>query len=279
MSKESKDIAIGYSSCPNDVFIFDALVAGKIDPRGFCCTPVIEDVEALNLRARKRDLDVTKISFHAYGLLRETHVLLDSGSALGRGCGPLLIAKSPLNHQQLASARIAIPGALTTAALLLRLFSPNSDNFEILVFDEIVDAVATGRVDAGLIIHESRFTYAEKGLVKLVDLGEWWEGETGLPIPLGGIIADRRLGADVITEFDALLRESIEFAHARPESVWPAIRAHAQELDDSVIRSHIDLYVTDFTTSLGDEGREAISTLFRRAEEVGILPRNANADQ
>ena len=190
MSKESKDIAVGYSSCPNDVFIFDALVAGKIDPRGFCCTPVIEDVEALNLRARKRDLDVTKISFHAYGLLRETHVLLDSGSALGRGCGPLLIAKSPLNHQQLASARIAIPGALTTAALLLRLFSPNSDNFEILVFDEIVDAVATGRVDAGLIIHESRFTYAEKGLVKLVDLGEWWEGETGLPIPLGGIIAD-----------------------------------------------------------------------------------------
>ena len=271
MGKNPKDVAVGYSSCPNDVFIFAALVAGKIDARGFRSTPVIEDVEALNLRARKRDLDITKISFHAYGLLRDTHVLLDSGSALGRGCGPLLIAKRPLEHRQLGTARIAIPGALTTAALLLRLFSPESHNFEILVFDEIVDAVATGRVDAGLIIHESRFTYAEKGLVELVDLGEWWERETGLPIPLGGIIADRRLGADTIAEFDAVLRDSIEFAHAHPEEVWPTIRAHAQELDDDVIRSHIDLYVTDFTTSLGAEGRQAIDTLFERAEAVGII--------
>lgn len=262
---------VGYSSCPNDIFVFEALISGLVSSPGHSFETIIEDVEALNLRARSRDLDVTKISFHAFGHLRESHVLLDSGSALGRGCGPLLIARESLEHNQLRDCRIAIPGELTTATLLLRLFAPEARNFKILVFDQIIPAVAEGLVDAGLIIHESRFTYQEHGLAQLVDLGEWWEKTSGQAIPLGGIIADRRLGEDRIREFDQLLRSSILFAHAHPEKIWDAIRHHAQEIDNEVIRKHIDLYVNDYTTSLGNEGREAIRVLFERAEEVGIL--------
>lgn len=268
---------VGYSSCPNDIFIFEALIAGLIDTPGHTFKTTIEDVEALNLRAKKRDLDVTKISFHAFGLLRDSHVLLDAGSALGRGCGPLLIARDNLDRQAVSRARIAIPGQLTTATLLLRLFAPAAENFEVMVFDEIIPAVAEGKVDAGLIIHESRFTYQEHGLVQVVDLGEWWEESSGQAIPLGGIIADRRLGEDRIREFDRLLRQSIEFAHAQPERIWEAIRSHAQELDDEVIQKHIDLYVTDFTTSLGNEGREAIRVLFEYAEYAGVLPKSWNS--
>lgn len=269
---ENATLTVGFSSCPNDVFIFEPLVSGLIDTGGLRYRPVIEDVEALNLRALERDLDVTKISFHAYGHLRDSHVLLDAGSALGRGCGPLLIAPRRLERDEIERCRIAIPGALTTAALLLRLYSPRSERFEVMVFDEIIAAVASGRVDAGLIIHESRFTYASSGLTMVVDLGEWWERETGLPIPLGGIIADRRLGEKTIRRVDEDLRRSVLFAHEHPDRVWPAIRDHAQELDDEVIRSHIDLYVTDFTTSLGEAGRAAVDTLLDMATSAGILP-------
>jgi 1,4-dihydroxy-6-naphthoate synthase len=270
------DLRIGFSSCPNDVFIFAALVEGQIPGSGRY-RAVIDDVEALNSRARRRDLDATKISFHAFGHLRDSHVLLDAGAALGRGCGPLVVARTPLTRDALSRCRIAIPGALTTAALLFRLWAPEAADFEVLVFDRIIDAVAAGRADAGLIIHESRFTYAGRGLVEVVDLGKWWESESGLPIPLGGIIADRRLGLDAIRRFNAELRESIRFARAFPERVWPLIRRHAQELDDEVIRAHIDLYVTGFTDQLGDEGRRAIAALFDRAEDAGILPRRRGA--
>lgn len=264
-------LRVGYSSCPNDVFIFDGLVSGRIPTGATRFDAVIEDVEALNRRAFRRDLDLTKISFHAFGRLRDTHVLLDSGSALGRGCGPLVVARERLDRQALERARIAIPGGLTTATLLLRLFAPRARDFEVLVFDEIVEAVASGRVQAGLIIHESRFTYARHGLTEVVDLGDWWEEETGLPIPLGGIIADRRLGDAVARTVDGWLRESILRAHAHPQEVWEPIRRHAQELDDDVLRSHIGLYVNDFTTSLGEAGRAAVLALFERAEAAGIL--------
>ena len=267
-------LSVGFSSCPNDIFIFEALVSGRVDTAGMAFRSTIEDVESLNLRARHRDLDITKISFHALGHLRTTHRLLESGSALGRGCGPLVISKRPLDVEELASARIAIPGALTTATLLLRLRVPAARDFEVMVFDQIIDAVEAGTVDAGLIIHESRFTYASGGLSLIIDLGEWWEEETGLPIPLGGIIADRRLGEDRIRRVDALLRESIRYARENPAEIWPAIRSHAQELDDAVIRSHIDLYVTDFTTNLGEEGHRAVDVLLGRAQEAGVLPRS-----
>lgn len=268
-----RTISLGYSSCPNDVFIFEALVSGRIEAPQFRFRPLVEDVEALNLRARRAELDMTKISFHAFGHLRDRYALLDAGSALGRGCGPLLIAREPLERKSLPGCRIAIPGTLTTAALLLRLYAPHARDFEVLVFDRIVDAVATGCADAGLIIHESRFTYRDRGLVQVVDLGDWWEEQTGLPIPLGGIIANRRLGEEMIRELDGLLRESILYAHAHPGEIWDPIRSHAQELDDDVIRSHIDLYVNDFTTSLGDEGRRALEVLYARAEKEGIIPR------
>jgi 1,4-dihydroxy-6-naphthoate synthase len=265
---------VGYSSCPNDIFIFEALISGLVNAPGHTFETIIEDVEALNKRAWQRDLDVTKISFHAFGLLRESHVLLDAGSALGRGCGPLLIARDNMDREAVSRAKIAIPGELTTATLLLRLFAPETSNFEVMVFDEIIPAVIAGKVDAGLIIHESRFTFQKHGLVQVVDLGEWWEETSGQAIPLGGIIADRRLGEQRIREFDAFLRKSIEYAHAHPDKIWSSIRQHAQELDDEVIRKHIDLYVTDFTTTLGSEGRQAINVLFERAEEAGVLPKS-----
>lgn len=263
---------VGYSSCPNDIFIFEALVSEKLETDSMVFKSVIEDVEALNQRAKRRDLDMTKISFHAFAHLRDTHILLDSGSALGRGCGPLLISKRPLKPEDLPNARIAIPGALTTAALLMRLYSPNSRNLKTLVFDQIIEAILTGDVDAGVIIHESRFTYQSHGLSLVVDLGEWWEKESGLPIPLGGIIADRDLGEKNIRVMDGYLRESIQYAHNHPDEIWESIRTHAQELDDTVIQNHIDLYVTDFTTSLGEEGRDAVKFLFERGEAEGIFP-------
>ncbi len=269
----TQSLSLGYSSCPNDIFIFEALVSGLLQQDQFSFTSVIEDVEALNLRALKGDLDITKISFHAWGHLRENYLLLDAGSALGRGCGPLLIARNPDRPQSLEKLTVAIPGELTTAALLLRLYAPELKNFKIMVFDQIFEAVKQGEVDAGLIIHESRFTYQREGLVSWVDLGDWWESETGCPIPLGGILAHRRLGDPVIQAFDQLLKQSITLAHQQTEAIWGSIKNHAQEIEDDVIKSHIDLYVTDFTESLGKEGRAALRVLLERGEKEGILPR------
>lgn len=268
----SAPISLGYSSCPNDVFIFEALVRGLVPGPGFELSPLIEDVEALNLRALGRELDITKISFHAWGHLLDDYLLLESGSALGRGCGPLLVARTPDRPASLKSLKVAIPGEWTTAALLLRLHAPEIEHLEVMVFDQILEAVRTGAVDAGLIIHESRFTYEAAGLTSWLDLGEWWEAETDCPIPLGGIIAHRRLGTERIQRFDACLKESILRAHRDPEPIWEAIRSHAQELDDDVIRSHIELYVNDFTTSLGEEGRRALRVLLERGEREGLIP-------
>ncbi|MBI4582516.1 MAG: 1,4-dihydroxy-6-naphthoate synthase [Planctomycetes bacterium] len=267
--------SVGYSPCPNDVFIFEALISGLIPSGGLRFEPVIADVEALNRRALKGELDITKISCHAYGHLRDSYALLDSGAALGRGCGPLLIARRPLERRELREGAIAIPGALTTAALLLRLYEPAARKLEAMEFSRIIEAVASGVADAGVIIHESRFTYQRRGLVAVADLGEWWERETGRPIPLGGIIAHRRLGEAAIQRFDRLLRRSIEHARRHPEKIWPALRRHAQEMDDRVIQAHIDLYVTGYTDSLGEEGRKAVEELLRRAEEAGALPKRA----
>ena len=268
---QTTDLTLGYSPCPNDTFIFHALVHGVVQAEGLRFTERLEDVETLNRLAARGELDVTKISYGAApGLLRD-YVLLRSGGALGRGCGPLIVAREPFSREALAGKRIAIPGRNTTANLLLRLYAPDAAPGIELVYSEIMPAVARGEVDAGLIIHESRFTYPQHGLVKVVDLGEWWERTTGLPIPLGGILARRDLGADAIRAIDDAIRRSVEHAFADPAASRPYVRAHAQEMDDAVTQQHIDLYVNHFSADVGSDGERAIRELFARARAAGII--------
>ncbi len=267
-----RQLSLGYSPCPNDTFIFYGLIHGKVPSPGVEFTEQLEDVETLNQLALKNQLDLTKISYHALGHLRENYVLLHSGGALGRGCGPLIIAKQNTSMAKLQGKKIAIPGQLTTANLLLQLYSDGYEDVIILPFDQIMAAVEQGQVDAGVIIHESRFTYQQHGLKKILDLGEWWEKESGYPIPLGGILAKRDLGATLIGNIDSALRQSIEYAYAHPQEPQNYIKQHAQELDDNVVRNHIDLYVNNFSLDLGDEGIKAVNSLLCRAEERGIIP-------
>lgn len=265
-----RTLSLGFSPCPNDTFIFHALVHGIVRADGLDFSPRLEDVETLNRLAAEAALDVTKISYGAIPHLVRDYVLLRSGGALGRGCGPLVVAREPIDPAELATQRIAIPGRHTTANLLLRLYAPGAMGEE-RIYSDIMPAVARGEVDAGLIIHESRFTYTDHGLVKVVDLGEWWEQETGLPIPLGGILARRDLGEATIRAIDDALRRSVEHAFAHPEASRAYVRAHAQEMDDSVTRQHIDLYVNHFSVDLGAEGERAIRELFARARRAGII--------
>ena len=269
-----RELAVGYSPCPNDTIIFHALVTGKVPLAGVVWRPVIDDVETLNRLALTRALPVTKISFHAYGHVRSEYALLGAGAALGRGCGPLLVARTGDVARALGSARIAAPGRLTSALLLLRLYRPELREEQIveMPFHRILEAVAAGEVDAGLIIHESRFTYAAHGLVALLDLGDWWERLTGLPIPLGAIGADRRLGSRTIHAVEEALRASVARARRHPEEAADYVRRHARELSEEVTRAHIELYVNDYTEDLGEVGRRAVAELFRRAEAAGILP-------
>jgi len=268
----SRPLTLGYSPCPNDTFIFYALVHGRVTLPGCTLRERLEDVETLNSLALRSELDLTKISYHALGHLRREYCLLRSGGALGRGCGPLVVARQAATMQSLRGSRIAIPGRLTTANLLLQLHGEGFDNLLILPFHRIMSAVAEGLVDAGVIIHESRFTYPEFGLSPVLDLGQWWEQETGLPIPLGGILARRSLGAEMITDIDAALRASVDYALAHPGEPLQYIKRHSQELSDQVIASHINLYVNDFSRDLGVEGEAAIEALFSRAEARGLIP-------
>lgn len=266
-------LTLGYSPCPNDTFIFEALVHGRVDAGGLQFAERLEDVETLNRLARAGQLDVSKVSYGALPGLLERYVLLRSGGALGRGCGPLIVARRPMS--ELAGARIAIPGAATTANLLLRLFAPGAAPGVEMVYSRIMPAVAAGEVDAGLIIHESRFTYPDHGLVCVADLGAWWEETTGLPIPLGGIVARRSLGKAVHRRIEGAIRASVEHAFAHPADSREYIRENAQEMDDEVTRQHIALYVNEFSVDLGDAGEAAVRELFRRAAEAGVVPRDA----
>jgi 1,4-dihydroxy-6-naphthoate synthase len=265
-------LTLGFSPCPNDTFMFHPLVHGLVDTGGLTFHERLEDVETLNRQALKGELDVTKVSYHALGHIRDEYALLRSGSALGRGCGPLLVAREDIDQTDLRGGSIAVPGQYTTALLLLRLLNPRLDNFIVMPFNEIMDAVLAGRADAGLIIHESRFTYQDLGLQKLVDLGEWWERESGLPIPLGGIVARRSLGAETIAIIERALRAGIVYARSHPAEAAGYIREHAQEMSDEVCAAHIGLYVNDFSAELGDEGERAIAELLHRAEKSGIIP-------
>ncbi len=265
-------LTLAYSPCPNDTFIFHALVSGRIPMEGLAFAPeVLEDVETLNRWALEGRFDVTKLSFHAFGHVSDQYVLLSSGAALGRGCGPLLVASAPLGGRALEELRIAIPGRYTTAAMLLKLFAPGCRHLEAMPFDQIMPAIAEGRVDCGVIIHESRFTYQEKGLFLIRDLGAWWEEESGLPIPLGGIAARRELGNEVIGRLDDAVRRSLLWARAHPGAAADYIRRHAQELEEQVTGAHIELYVNDFSVDLGAEGRRAVAAFLEKGKAVGLF--------
>lgn len=266
-------LSIGYSTCPNDTFIFYALIHGMVDTHGLQFEETILDVENLNQKAFNRELDITKVSCHAYGYLRKDYKLIRSGSAIGRGCGPLIVAKEDYGIKDLKGKRIAIPGRFTTAYLLLMLYDREiCPNPYIMRFDKIMPAVSSGEVDAGLIIHEGRFTYPFYGLREVIDLGRWWEDETGLPIPLGCIIAKRGLGDGLIQDIEQSIRRSIEYSFANPLEPMSYIKRYAQELSDDVIRQHIALYVNNYSIDIGDDGEMAIEELLRRAEKAGVIP-------
>ncbi len=265
-------LSLGYSPCPNDTFIFHAMTHGLVDSPGLLfADPVLADVETLNNWAMQGRLDVTKLSFHALGHVLDRYVLLDAGSALGRGCGPLLVTREG-QELDVTKDTIAIPGQYTTAAMLLQLYAPTPVKTRVMVFDQIMSAVASGEVAGGVIIHESRFTYQQHGLTCVADLGSWWEKSTGQPIPLGGIAAKRSLGIEKISQIDQLIRASVRYAFAHPDESRQYIKKHSQELTDEVVSSHIGLYVNPFSESLGEEGRGAVEFFLTLGRQKGILP-------
>lgn len=266
-------LTLGFSPCPNDTFIFHALVNGLI-PMPCKLAERLEDVETLNRLVLAGELDVSKVSYHLFGHVCDSYCLLRSGGALGRGCGPMLVAREDSSPASLRNLPVALPGEFTTAALLLRLFDPGFSRLVYMPFSEIMPSIAAGKVAAGVIIHESRFTYQQSGFVKLLDLGEWWESTTGLPIPLGGIVARRALGVELISALELALAESAAYALANRGASLPYIRQYAQEMSEEVCASHIDLYVNDFSIDLGDEGTEAVNCLLSRAMSAGIMPYN-----
>ena len=272
-------LTLGFSPCPNDCFMFDAIVHERIDLEGLTFSVRLADVETLNTAAFAGDADVTKLSYHAYAYCTRDYVLLDAGSALGRNCGPLLVSKRAISGAEVAAGglRIAIPGRYTTANCLLGLAFPAAQDKTEVVFSEIEAAVLADVFDAGLLIHENRFTYQARGLKKIIDLGEFWEGGTGAPIPLGGIVVRRALPDQVKRAVNRVMRRSVEYAFAHREASLPFVRAHAQAMSDEVMYKHIDLYVNEYSVDLGPDGRRAVRVLFDRAHASGIMPR-ASAD-
>jgi 1,4-dihydroxy-6-naphthoate synthase len=265
-------LTLGFSPCPNDTYIFDALVHQKVDTEGLEFRYFMADVEKLNQEAFAEKPDITKLSFHAFLLLAGRYLLLDSGAALGFGAGPLVISKNLKNFNELKGKTVAIPGVYTTANLLFSLAMKDDVHKKELLFSEIENAILSGDVDAGVIIHESRFTYQLKGLHKLIDLGEYWEQLTGSPVPLGGIAAHNRLGTEVISKVNRCIRRSVEFANEHKGELNEFIRCNAREMDDSVMQKHIDLYVNEFSVSLGILGKQAVSQMFDFAIKAGIIP-------
>ena len=267
-------LTLGFSPCPNDCFMFDAMVHRRIDLEGLDFDVRMADIEALNSAAFAGGVDITKLSFHAFAYCADDYVLLDAGSALGRNCGPLLISQRPIAPEEVAAGdvRIAIPGKYTTANFLLSLAFPRATDKSECLFSDIERGVLDGRFDAGLIIHENRFTYADRGLKKIIDLGEFWESETGAAIPLGGIVISRRLPADVRQRVNRVMRRSIEYAFANRDASLPFVRANAQAMSDEVMYKHIDLYVNEYSVDLGVDGRRAVEVLFERARNSGVIP-------
>ena len=267
-------LSLGYSTCPNDTYIFHAMTHGLVGCGSVRFEPTLKDVETLNQEARYQTLDVTKLSFAVIGQLRDAYGLLRSGAALGRGCGPLIVARPGSGLSGIASSRVAVPGLWTTANLLLGLYLSVHPKVEPIPFDRIMSAVAKGVFDYGVIIHEGRFTFESYGLVDLLDLGQWWEDETGLPIPLGGIAIRRELGPLTAEKVETTIRESVQYAFDHPEASRSHVKTCAQEMTDDVIDQHIALYVNDDSVSIGEEGVAAIEMLFKRGREAGMTPKS-----
>lgn len=270
-------LSLGFSPCPNDTFIFDALIHKKIDTEGLDFEVFFDDVETLNQKVFKNEPDISKLSFHAFAHATENYALLDSGSALGYGVGPLLISTSDTFtvervRKDSAALTVGIPGKYTTANFLLSLAFPDLVNKKEMLFSEIESSLVSGSVDLGLIIHENRFTYEQKGLVKVIDLGDYWEKETGEPIPLGGIVINRRIDPAIQAKVNRLIRKSIEFAFENPASAIGFIREHAQAMEEEVMYKHINLYVNDFSLSLEGKGKSAVRTLFNKARALNVIP-------
>lgn len=265
-------LKLGFSPCPNDTFIFDALVHQRIDTEGLEFDYFVADIEELNQKAFHAAADITKISCHAYSYITGKFAILDSGSAIGYGNGPLLIAKNSVDPAVINELRIAIPGKYTTANLLFSIGWPDAHHKKEYIFSKIEDALLKGEVDAGLIIHETRFTYQKKGLVKIADLGELWDELTGLPIPLGVIAINRKVPEEIAQRVNRIIRKSIEYAFKDASDSISFIRSNAREMDEKVINNHIRLFVNDFSIHLGTEGRKALSELYRIAGERGVIP-------
>lgn len=259
--------SIGYSPCPNDTFIFDAMVHGKIDTEGLEFDVIHADVEELNKKAFKGELDITKLSYHAYTYLTSKYILLKSGSALGNNCGPLLVSSKEINPDSVSNLKIAIPGKFTTANFLLSYAFPNSLNRLEMLFSDIEKAVLDEQTDLGVIIHENRFTYHERGLHKVLDLGEFWEQNTGLPIPLGGIVARREFDGETLCKINRVLKRSVQFAFDHPEQSRDYVCAHAQEMSYEVMQQHISLYVNQYTLELAEKGKAAVDNMFKTLKQ------------
>lgn len=272
-------LTLGFSPCPNDCFIFDAMIHNKIDTEGLVFDVMMEDVEALNQRAFQGKLDITKLSYHAYAYLTPEYQLLNAGGALGNNCGPLLITNNDpekiLSELRTPNSelRIAIPGKYTTANFLLSMAFAEARNKTEMLFSDIENAVLEGKVDAGLIIHENRFTYQQKGLKKIIDLGEYWETLTQMPIPLGGIVIKRKLSDELKNKVNRVIRKSVEYAFANPKSSLAFVKEHAQAMSEEVMYKHINLYVNNYSIDLGDNGREAVQLLFDKAQRLGVIPK------
>ena len=265
-------LTLGFSPCPNDTFIFDAMVHGRIDTEGLEFDYFLADVEELNRKAFAASVDITKMSYHAYAYAAQNYLILDSGSALGHRNGPLLISKRLMKPSELVNARIAIPGKYTTANLLFSIAWPEAKNKTEYLFSDIEEALIKEEVDAGLIIHETRFTYQKKGLKKIADMGEYWEKLTGLPIPLGAIVINRKVPEDIALKVNRVLRRSLEYAYKDSFASYDFVSGNAKEMDSTVMNNHIKLFVNEFTITLGKKGREAINHLFSVAGEKSVLP-------
>ncbi len=268
---ETREITLGHSPDPDDAFMFYALAADKIDTEGLTFRHIIEDIETLNRRALKAELDVTAVSIHAYAYLIDQYALLESGASMGDNYGPLVIAREPMRPEQLKTTTIAIPGEMTTAYLALRLYMGDA-NTVVVSFDQIMDAVESGRVDAGLLIHEGQLTYSTRGFHKVVDLGEWWKSETGLPLPLGGNAIKKSLGPDLIAKVSRLLRESIEYGLANRAPAVDHSMKYGRGMETEMTDKFVGMYVNDYTIDYGEQGREAVRLLLERAHKAGIIP-------
>ena len=272
MANEQLKLTLGFSPCPNDTFIFDAMVHGKIDTEGLVFDVTMADVEVLNQKAFEKEFDITKLSYYAYAYLIKDYVLLDAGSALGNNCGPILISKKEMRESEISKLKIAIPGKYTTANFLLSLAFPEAKNKTEMQFSEIENAIDNGFADAGLIIHENRFTYEQRGFKKIIDLGEFWEKLVSVPIPLGGIVIKRKLPPAIRQKVNRVIKRSVEYGFANPTSSFNFVKENAQEMSEEIRNKHINLYVNKYSVNLGVEGRKAVKLLLDKARKKGLIP-------